>query len=84
MDRLSIILTLLTGAVLTGGLVVAAFSLGFINWFAIAAAAVVGFALSWPSAFLISRLIKRQDPAWKDDKLEKVDSTIPRKDAPEV
>ena len=45
MDRLSIILTLLTGAVLTGGLVTIALSLGMLNWWAIGASVIVGYAL---------------------------------------
>lgn len=84
MDRLSIILTLMTGAVLTGGLVTVALSLGMMNWWAIGASVVVGYALSWPSAYMISRAIKKRDPAWPHRKVKDVDGFVPKKDAPEV
>lgn len=71
MDRLSIFLTLATGAVLTGGAVILVMSFGFYNWWAIGGAALAGFLLSWPAAYAVSRRIKRQDPAFdhtrKDD-----------------
>ena len=84
MDRLSIILTLMTGAVLTGGLVIAAFSLGWYGWPAVIGAAVIGFGASWPSAYLISRRIKRQDPGWDETRVDRVDGKVPDPDAPEV
>ncbi|WP_242654468.1 hypothetical protein [Yoonia rosea] len=52
----------MTGAVLTGGLATVAVSLGVINWWAIGASVVVGCALSWPTADMISREIKKRDP----------------------
>lgn len=64
MDRLSIVLTFMTGSVLVGGLVVLVLSLGYYTWLAIAAAAAVGLVLTWPAAYAISRLIKRNDPDW--------------------
>jgi hypothetical protein len=84
MDRLSIFLTLMTGAVLTGGLVVAAFSLGWYGWPPILGAAVIGFAAAWPVALMISRRIKRDDRSWDETRIERVDDTIPRPGAPEV
>jgi len=84
MDRRSIILTLMTGAVLTGGLVIAAFSLGWYGWPAVIGAAVIGFGASWPSAYLISRRIKRQDPGWDETRVDRVDRKVPDPDAPEV
>ncbi|AHM05141.1 hypothetical protein roselon_02843 [Roseibacterium elongatum DSM 19469] len=83
MDRLSIVLTLMTGAVLTGSLTVAAFSLGYYGWPAVIFAAVVGFIASWPVAYLISRWIKRSDPAWTDRKPQQ-SRIVPDPDAPEV
>lgn len=83
MDRLSILLTLLTGAVLTGGLVIVAFTFGFYGWTPIIIAAVIGFGASWPVALLISRRIKRQDPGWDETRIERTDS-IPRPGDPEV
>ena len=83
MDRLSIILTLMTGAVLTGSLAITAFSLGFYSWQAVAAAAVIGFLLSWPLAYLVSRRIKRADAEW-DDGMRSGTGVLPKPGAPEV
>lgn len=83
MDRLSIVLTLMTGAVLTGTLAIVAFTLGYYGWPAIMLAAILGFLASWPVAYVISRWIKRSDPTWDADR--KPDSTVvPKPDAPEV
>ena len=83
MDRLSIYLTLMTGAVLTGGLVIVAFTLNWYTWPVIIGAAVLGFGLSWPVAYMISRRIKRQDGDW--DETAKDDAgLIPKPGAPEV
>jgi len=62
MDRLSIFLTLMTGAVLTGAVVTTFFTLGIYNWIAVGTAVAVGWGLSWPAAYLVSRYIKRNDP----------------------
>lgn len=84
MDRLSLYISLLTGSVLTGGLVIAALSLGYYTWVAIAIAAVIGFVLAWPLAYVISQRIKKQDPEW-NPKAEPGDyGSIPPRDAPEV
>ncbi len=64
MDRLSIFLTLMTGAVITGTCVVAAFTLGYVGAWVIVTAALVGLITSWPAAYVISRRIKRKDPNW--------------------
>jgi predicted PurR-regulated permease PerM len=82
MDRLSIYLTLVTGAVLTGSLVVAAFSLGWYGVAPVAIAVVAGFALSWPAAYLVSREIKRRDPHF--DHRRARPGPIPDPRAPEV
>jgi hypothetical protein len=84
MDRLSIILTLAVGAMITGSLVIVVLTLGWYTWPAIGGAALIGFLLSWPASYLISRRIKRQDPDWDDTKVQEVDHLIPEKDAPEV
>lgn len=67
MDRLSIFLTMMTGSVLVGGLVIISFSLGYYGWPYIAAAAVIGLILTWPAAYWISRRIKKRDPGWNEE-----------------
>lgn len=64
MDRLSIMLTPVTGAVITGFLVIVMFSLGFYSWTAIAIGAGIGFLGAWPAAYIVSRKIKDEDPFW--------------------
>jgi hypothetical protein len=82
MDRLSIFLTLMSGAMITGALVITAFSLGYYTVWAIAPAALIGFALAWPSAYLVSRRIKRRDRAWDHTRIEREATLKPS--APEV
>ncbi|MFP4273447.1 MAG: hypothetical protein ACLFRU_00330 [Paracoccaceae bacterium] len=84
MDRLSLYLSLASGSAITGALVIAVLSLGYYNWWAIGIAAFVGFALAWPSAYLISRRIKAQDPEWNPEDEPGDYGTIPPRDAPEV
>jgi len=83
MDRLSILLTLMTGAVLTGAFVTTVLSFGLYGWWPIGIATALGFALSWPAAYLISRLTKRRDPNWDHTRVEDADP-LPAPDAPEV
>lgn len=64
MDRLSIFLTFMTGSVLVGGLVIVVLALGHYTALAIALAAGLGLVLTWPTAYVISRIIKRNDPEW--------------------
>lgn len=77
MDRLSIILTLMTGAVLTGSLVIVAFTLGYYGWPVILGAAALGYLLSWPAAYWISRKVKREDANWDHTRLARTDA-VPR------
>ena len=65
MDRLSVFLTLMTGSVIVGSLVITVLSLGYYNWLPIAGAIAVGLLLTWPSAYVISRWIKHDDPGWR-------------------
>lgn len=65
MDRLSILLTFMTGSVLVGGLVIAVLSLGYYAWQPLAGAIAVGLLLTWPAAYAISRWIKLEDPGWQ-------------------
>lgn len=64
MDRLSIVLTLMTGSVLVGGFVIVVLSLGYYSWPPLAGAIAVGMVLTWPAAYAVSRWIKHQDPGW--------------------
>jgi hypothetical protein len=84
MDRLSIFLTLIVGAMVTGSLITAVLVMGWYSWPAIAGAAGVGFLLSWPISYLISRQIKRHDVAWDETKVDRVDGIVPDPAAPEV
>lgn len=65
MDRLSILLTAMTGSVLVGGLVIAVLSLGYYAWQPIAGAIALGLVLTWPAAYAISRWIKLEDRGWQ-------------------
>jgi len=84
MDRLSLILSLTVGAMLTGGFAITLFNFDLYAWGPIAGAALAGFALSWPVSYLISRRIKRQDSQWDHRKIKEVDSYVPDPKAQEV
>ncbi|WP_439156312.1 hypothetical protein [Yoonia sp.] len=82
MDRLSIVLTFMTGSVLVGSLLIIVLSLGFYGWTPILAAVAVGLLLTWPSAYVISRWIKSADPGWQPksgatDATDKPDTDFP-------
>ncbi|MCR9108204.1 hypothetical protein [Marivita sp. XM-24bin2] len=78
MDRLSIILTLMSGSLITGTLVTTAFSMGYYSWWVVGGAAVIGFLMAWPSAYYVSRLIKNNDPQWSPDRKPHEHGPIPR------
>jgi len=84
MDRLSIILSLLSGSLITGTLVITAFSMGYYTWWVIGGAAVIGFVLAWPSAYYVSRMIKNRDTEWPTRDNPMRDGAIPRRNAEEV
>jgi len=84
MDRLSIILSLLSGAMITGALVVTAFTLGYYNWWVIGGGALIGWLLAWPSAFLVSQRIKRRDTEWSPDRDASDYAPVPKLNAKEV
>ena len=83
MDRLSIILTLPIGAVVCGVFAITAFTLGYYTWPVIVGGLVIGYALSWPASYYISRRIKRHDPAFDHTKVEDT-GTLPDPKAREV
>lgn len=70
MDRFSILLTIPVGAMATGAFAIGAFSLGYYTWPVIIACAGLGFAVSWPLSYAISRRVKRDDPNWDDTRIE--------------
>jgi hypothetical protein len=63
MDRLSIILTLMVGAVVAGAGVVVAFSMGVQETWVIVLAAALTLLVTWPLSYVISRRIKHRDPS---------------------
>ena len=84
MDRLSIFLTLIVGSLVTGTLITIVLSMGWYSWPAIGGAAALGFALSWPASYLVSRRIKRNDTDWDETQVDQVDGIVPAPKAPEV
>ena len=84
MDRLSLYLTLLSGSFITGAIVIAGFSLRYYSVWTVAIGAVAGFLLAWPTSYMISQRIKRQDPEWSPEADPRDQGVIPRPDAPEV
>jgi xanthine/uracil permease len=83
MDRLSILLTLATGSVTTGVLVISALTLGWVAWGPILAAVALGWLLAWPAAYWVSRRIKRNDPHF-DHTRRPPDRIVPEPGAREV
>jgi len=81
MDRLSLYLTLATGPVTVGGLVITVLAFGYYTWPAIAGAAALGLLAAWPLAYLISRRVKRRDP---DFDHTHAGGLVPRPSGPEV
>lgn len=84
MDRLSLVLSILTGAVVTGVLTVIALASGWYGWTPILAAAIIGFSASWPAAFAISRRIKREDPHFDHRRIDATERRLPEPGAREV
>ena len=76
MDRLSIFLTLIVGAIFTGGLAAAVLSFGWYSGLAIDGAVAIGFALTRPTSYATSRRIKRQDPNVDATKVDRVKSVV--------
>lgn len=84
MDRLSMYLTIVVGALITGTLVTITLILGWYSWPAIGTAAAIGIIITWPASYAISRRIKRKDSDWDETKVDRVDGIIPDPKAPEV
>jgi hypothetical protein len=72
------------GALVTGTLVIVVLSMGWYSWPSIGGAAAVGFLLTWPLSYAISRRIKRKDYDWDETRLEDVKGVIPKPSEREV
>jgi hypothetical protein len=81
MDRLSILLTSMTGAMIAAPVIVTAFVLGYYSVWPIVIAAGLSIVAAWPIAYLISRRIKARDPNWRKSAKP---SALPDPKAPEV
>ncbi|QFT94294.1 hypothetical protein FIU86_15705 [Roseovarius sp. THAF9] len=84
MDRLSLYLTLLSGSFITGAIVIAGFTLGYYSVWTVVIGAVAGFLFAWPTSYMISQRIKRQDPEWTPESDPDKQPAIQRPNAPEV
>lgn len=62
--KLRFYLAILCGSSLAGALLIAAFTLGYYSWVAIAACVGIGAVAAWPLGVWLARRIKRDDPAW--------------------
>lgn len=74
MDRLSLLIAMMTWTLVSGVIIVLFMSLGYVGWVQFGIAVVLGFALGLPLAKVISARIKRQDPDW-DEKRNRPDPT---------
>ena len=83
MDRLSLVLTFMTGSVLVGSFVIMLFAFGIFSLTTLFFAGAAGLLLAWPAAYVISRKIKRDDPGWDETRLDRTDG-VPRPGTPEV
>lgn len=84
MDRLAIYLTLLSGSAITGAIVITGLAMGYYSVWTIVIGAVTGFLLAWPTSYMISRRIKRQDPEWHPGTKPSDHGVVPKPGAPEV
>lgn len=62
MFRLSHVVLMMTWTIVSGVVLIAAFSAGWYGWMPVVLAVVLGFAIGWPGARLLSQRIKRKDP----------------------
>lgn len=72
MDRLSLYVAMMTWTLVSGVIIVAFMSFGYVGWVHFGVAVVLGFGLGLPLAKMISARIKRQDPDW-DEKRNRPD-----------
>jgi len=64
--RLRHVVILMTNAFFVGALLIVVISMGWVGWLPIFGAIALGFLMSWPTARLVARMIKEDDPAWNE------------------
>ncbi|EPX82257.1 hypothetical protein [Salipiger mucosus] len=84
MDRFALFLMLLSATGIAGTLIIVFMSLGIYNAWWFVGAGVVGLVMAWPSAWVVSRYVKNQDPSWEPRHKPGDYGLIPPRDAPEV
>ena len=60
--RLRHVIVMMTWSIISGAILVAAFSSGWHGWMPVALAVGLGLAIGWPWAAYLARQIKRDDP----------------------
>ncbi|MFV2053493.1 hypothetical protein [Aliiroseovarius sp. YM-037] len=83
MDRLAIVLAVISGSSIAGAAVIAALALGYYSWVSIAICVAIGAIFAWPTGRMISRRIKRNDPEWNPRHKPGDFGVVPPADAPE-
>jgi hypothetical protein len=81
MFRLRYVTVLMTNAVITGGLLIFIFSMGWYGYGPVIVTVVIGFALSWVAAKMVARKIKDDDPGWNAEKDRPVPAEIEQRRA---
>ena len=83
MDRLAIVLAVISGSSIAGAAVIVALALGYYSWVSIAICVAIGALVAWPTGRMISRRIKRNDPEWNPRHKPGDFGVVPPADAPE-
>jgi len=66
--RLRHVIVMMTWSLVSGAVLVAAFSAGWYGWMPVALAVGLGLAIGWPLAAGLARRIKRADPHYDADR----------------
>lgn len=66
MFRLTLVVALMTNAVVVGSLIVLVLTSGWVNGAALFGAVALGFVIAWPLARYIARWITAADPGWDE------------------
>ncbi|MEL6646177.1 MAG: hypothetical protein AAFY35_13435 [Pseudomonadota bacterium] len=81
MDRLTLVITLLSSAFLTAGLLVAGVSLGYDGWVTIVGSIIIALGVSLPAARVMSVRIKRLI-AERKQPITRQETIVSRRDDP--